>query len=151
MVYHSKKDWWLMALVWFGVLLPSLIGIYLLIVENGSGDAGWTMLFTSVFIAGVVLVLTYPLYYEIREANLIVRCGVLVRKEIPLSSIVEARPTTDPLSAPAWSLDRVRIDYRKNGGRGFVLISPDDKLEFIRELADRTGLEVRGERVISTP
>ncbi len=75
MVYHSKKDWWLMALVWFGVLLPSLIGIYLLIVENGSGNAGWTMLFTSVFIAGVVLALTYPLLRNQRsEFDRTLRC-----------------------------------------------------------------------------
>ena len=149
MVYHSKKDWWLVTLVWAGVLLPLAIGIYNLVAPNGNARAGWTLLLICIFTGALVLILTYPLHYEITASKLIVRCGVTVRKEIPLSWIVEARSTRNPLSAPAWSLDRLQIDYRRDGGVRSMLISPEDKLRFLRELAGSgAGLEVRGERVV---
>ena len=147
MVYRSKKDWWLVALVWVGVLVPFAIGSYTLVARGGNNLAGWTLLVISTFTGVLVLLLTYPLYYEITASKLIVRCGVVVRKEIPLSSIVEARPTRNPLSAPAWSLDRLQIDYKKAGGVSSLLISPADKLGFLRELAGRAdGVEVSGVR-----
>ena len=149
MVYRSKKDWWLIGLVWVGVLVPFAIGIYTLVARGGNNLAGWTLLVISTFTGALVLLLTYPLYYEITASKLIVRCGVVVRKEIPLLSIVEARPSRNPLSAPAWSLDRLQIDYKKEGGVSSVLISPQDKPGFLRELADRSGrLEVSGVRVV---
>ncbi len=149
MVYRSKKDWWLVALVWVGVLIPFAIGIYILIARGGNNLAGWTLLVISTFAGALVLLLTYPLYYEITASKLIVRCGVVVRREIPLSSIVEAQPTRNPLSAPAWSLDRLQIDYKKESRVSSVLISPQDKRGFLRELASRAGgLEVSGWRVV---
>ena len=151
MVYHSKKDWWLVGLVWIGILLPLAVGIYNLIAAEGNGRAGWTLILICTFTGGLVLLLTYPLYYEITASKLIVRCGVVVRKEIPLSWIVEARPTRNPLSGPAWSLDRLQIDYREVGGKSSLLISPEDKLRFLHELAGSgDGLEVRDGRVIRT-
>ena len=48
MVYHSKKDWWLVALVWAGVLLPFAIGLYNLVAPNGNDHAGWTLLLISI-------------------------------------------------------------------------------------------------------
>ena len=149
MLYHSKKDWWLVALVWAGILLPLAIGIYNLVAANGNARAGWSLLLICAFTGALVLVLTYPLHYEITASTLIVRCGLMVRKEIPLSRIVEARSTRSPLGAPAWSLDRLQIDYRRDGGVSSLLISPEDKLRFLRELAGSgAGLEVRGERVV---
>ena len=113
MVYRSKKDWWLVALVWVGVLIPFATGIYILIARGGNNPAGWTLLVIGTFAGALVLLLTYPLYYEITASKLIVRCGVVVRQEIPLSSIVEAQPTRNPLSAPAWSLDRLQRSITK--------------------------------------
>jgi hypothetical protein len=151
MLYHSKKDWWLVALVWTGILLPLAVGLYNLIAADGNARAGWTLLLICTLTGGLVLLLTYPLYYEITASKLIVRCGVVVRKEIPLLWIVEARPTRNPLSAPAWSLDRLQIDYRRDGGKSSLLISPEDKFRFLQELAGSgAGLEVRDEGVVRT-
>jgi hypothetical protein len=151
MVYHSKKDWWLVGLVWAGILLLLAAGIYNVLSANGNAQLGLILLFVCIFISAVVLFLTYPLYYEITASKLVIRCGLLVRTEIPLSLITEAHPTRNPQSAPAWSLDRLHINYRRDGEEGFVLISPEDKLRFIRELAgSETGLEVHGERMIRT-
>ncbi len=78
-----------------------------------------------------------------------IRCGMLIRQQIPLTSIAEVSQSRNPLSAPAWSLDRLRVSYRRGREDGLVLISPEDKLGFLRELASSgVGLEMRGERVV---
>ncbi|MBA3714003.1 MAG: PH domain-containing protein [Pyrinomonadaceae bacterium] len=147
MIYRSKKDWWLVSLVAAGMLLPFVLAIYNFV--GGNSHEAWHMLFAGAVTTTVVLLLTYPLYYEITPSELKVRCGILVRKQIPLSAIEEVRPTRNPLSAPAWSLDRLHVGYRKGGAESFVLISPEDKATFMRELAESDArLVVQGERVV---
>ena len=148
MIYYSKIDAWLVLVIWVAVLLPLVLGSYNIAVPGGSPQAGGYLLFIGALTAASVLLLAYPVYYKITSSHLIVRSGVL-RTEIPLSSIEEVRSTRNPLSAPAWSLDRLRIDYRKAGWASFMLISPEDKARFMRDLAGSVaGLEVRGERVV---
>ena len=43
------------------------------------------------------------------------------------------RPTRNPLSSPALSLDRLRIDY--GSGRS-IMVSPEDKDKFIGDIED---------------
>ena len=148
MIYYSKKDLWLVLVVWAAILLPFALGIYDITVPGGDAWAGGYLLFVGILSAAFVGLLTYPLYYQIASSRLIVRNGIM-RKEIPLLSIEEVRPTNNPLSAPAWSLDRLRIDYRRDGKTSFMLISPKDKSKFMRDLAQSVaGLEMRGERVV---
>ena len=72
-----------------------------------------------------------------------------MHRHITLASIDEVRPDRNPASAPAWSLDRLRVDYRKNGEHAFIMISPEDKDAFVEELARAApGLEMRGDRLV---
>jgi hypothetical protein len=106
------------------------------------------LLFVGAVTGAVVLWLTYPLNYEITASTLIVRSGFMP-KEILLSSIEEVCPTKNPLSAPAWSFDRLYVSYRDGAKKSAALISPEDKVAFMRELAERViGLEVRGDCVV---
>ena len=149
MVHRSKKDLWLVSLVWASVLVPLVFGVYNITAPGGNPHAGRTLIFVATFTCALFLWLTYPLYYEIPPSHLIVRCGILVRKKIALASIEGVRPTRNPLSAPAWSLDRLQVSYRNGGGITLVLISPEDKMQFMRELCDAgVGLEMRGGRVV---
>lgn len=68
--------------------------------------------------------------YRIDASTLTVRSGPL-RWVIALSQIESVRPTREARSAPALSLDRLRISYA--GGRQ-LLVSPKDKEEFLRHL-----------------
>lgn len=148
MIYYSKKDPWLVALVIATTLVPVFIGLFLLFATDGSWVAGATPLLAVVIVV-LVLLLTYPLYYEITKSSLTIRCGILVRQQIPLDSIREVFPTRNLLSAPAWSLDRLRVNYEINGEVGSALISPKDKPGFMQELVSSgTGLEFQGERVV---
>jgi hypothetical protein len=92
----------------------------------------------------VVALLAWPTRYELHEQELVIRSGV-IRYRIPYSEIRAVTPSRNPLSAPAWSLDRLRIDRK----RGYALISPRDKEGFLRVLAARTDqLTLRGDRLL---
>lgn len=153
MIYHSKKDWWLVVIfviVAVTIALQFIWGIYSLLSSRENIQAGWFSIFISVATGAVMLGVTYPLHYQITSSDLNIRSGLL-RWQIPLASVYAVHPTNNPLSSPALSLDRLRVDYRKNGKPRYILISPENKGEFIRELAAiETGLEVREGQVIRT-
>ena len=71
--------------------------------------------------------------YRFTDADLLVRSGPF-RWRVPLREITSVRPSRDLLSSPALSLDRLRIDYAK---RSFILISPRERDEFLRDLESR--------------
>jgi hypothetical protein len=64
-----------------------------------------------------------------------VRCGPF-QWLIPITDIASVVPTQSPTSSPAASLDRLRIDYGQ--GRS-ILISPEPRAEFLRQLEHRRG------------
>jgi hypothetical protein len=141
MIHRSKKDSWLILIILTSVLIPLATGIFLLTATNVNRPLGWALFIIGANTGLVILLLTYPLRYEILPSQLKVRCG-LRRWHIPLASIQEVRPTRNPKSAPAWSLDRVQIDYVIDGERRSLLISPKDKSAFMREIANaRAHLE----------
>lgn len=149
MIHRSKKDWWLVALVGAAVMLPLAFGLLNVLTSGGNPQAGLLMIFTSTAAAAILLGFAYPVYYIVAESELIVRSGFL-QSRIPIAAIVEVRPTKNPLSSPAWSLDRLRVEYRKGRRLAYILISPEDKVAFMRELASHgRGLEFRGERLVS--
>ena len=88
--------------------------------------------------------------YEIGQTELVIRC-VGFRRRIPLDSIVEVFATHNPLSSPACSLDRLRVNYRRrNGKTGCALISPHAKEEFLQDLAATVpGLQLTGGRLVA--
>jgi hypothetical protein len=134
MIHRSKKDTWLVSLIFMSVLIPLILGIFLLVIRDANRSFGLALIIIGANTGLIILLLTYPLRYEILPSQLKVRCG-LMRWRIPLSSIQEVRPTRKPTSAPAWSLDRVQIDYVIDGEKRSLLISPQDKSAFMREIA----------------
>jgi Bacterial PH domain len=138
LIHRSKKDAWLVSLIWLSVLLPLLVGIFLLLASNAGRSLGLALTIIGANTGLVILLLTYPLRYEILPPELRVRCG-LMRWRIPVSTIQDVRPTRNSSSAPAWSLDRVQIDYLKDGKTRSLLISPKDKSAFMREITSARG------------
>ena len=146
MIYRSKKDWWLVSLVWGAVFSVLVVGLYN--VLGGDTRLGWELVRAGVVAVAVVVFTTYPLDYEITADELIARSGFM-RWRVPLDSIEEVEPSRCAMSAPAWSLDRLRVEYTKGGAARSLYISPDDKGVFMRDLADGVpGLELRGDRVV---
>ncbi len=134
MAHRSKVDWWLFALVATGLALSAGGGAFVLFTAQGTEQL-WIGGF-GVAVSLAVVLITWPVRYEIAATELRVRSGVL-RWSLPLAWFLEARPSSNPLSAPAWSLRRLRLDYRRpDGRRGFLLVSPRDREAFLRELAE---------------
>lgn len=91
----------------------------------------------SVLVFGVAVI---PCIYTLAADHLLVRSG-LIRQRIPYRAIDDIAPSRNPLSAPALSLDRVRIA----AGNDSTLVSPKDKAGFIKELSRRVD-EARNRR-----
>jgi hypothetical protein len=70
-------------------------------------------------------------FYTIRDKHSIVKCGFFVNETINIDSIKSLVETRNPLSSAAASLDRIEVSYNKYDS---VLISPKEKLEFIRHI-----------------
>ena len=118
------------------MLLAQIIN--LIMVKGFNYPETWILSAIFIFYFGILVLLAYPVNYEITTSTLEIRSGILLHYKIPLSSIGRVVPTRNPLSSPAWSLDRLRIDYFKNGRERFILISPEDKKTFLTELIERT-------------
>lgn len=149
MVHYSKKDWWLVGAALATVVIPLALGAIFILIGSGTRESGRLLIVIGLVIGAVLLCFTYPLYYRITSSELIVRCGILMRRHIPLAAIDGVEPDRSLSGAPAWSLDRLRVDYRKHGEPTFIFISPDDKFAFMQELAStESDLKLKDDRLI---
>jgi len=129
-VFPSKVDGWFRVLLWVGVLVPA--GVLVIPAVQGDPAALW---FTPalLFPAALPLWLLRTTDYTITDTHLRIRCGPF-RWNVPLADVRAVRPTRNPLSSPALSLDRLRIEYSRSLA---VMVSPDDKEGFLSELRTR--------------
>lgn len=127
-VHRSKVDTWL-GIVLGGVPVPLLFVIWKLFQESVPGR--W-LIVLPIVILGIFLPISllFSTSYTITEESLLIRSGLFTWK-IPLHDITAIAPTNDPLSSPALSLDRLRIDY---GDGRRVMISPLDQEAFLCDL-----------------
>lgn len=132
LVFTAKVDAWLLVLI-AGSTVVCLYGAWSALREVGQG--GWGTALVLLVSAAIPVWIVLSTSYTLNGTQLRVRCGPF-RWTIPLAEIRDVRPTRSPLSGPAPSLDRLRIDY---GKRRSVMVSPRDKEGFLRELAARTA------------
>jgi hypothetical protein len=149
MLYQTKKDRWLVLIVALGGVMLLVQVINLIMLNGLHYTETWILFVVSMGYFGILILLAYPVHYEITTTTLEIRSGILLHYKIPLSSIVLVVPTRSPLSSPAWSLDRLKIDYVKNSKKRVIMISPKDKKTFLLELAERTpSLKLTGNMAV---
>ena len=124
--YPSKVDTWLKAVLGSALLLPLGLAASLYKV---SATAAYITLGTVVFDALLIWLLVVPCRYIFREEDLLVQAGILKWK-VPYKDVTSVEETNNPLSSPALSLDRIRIEYQ---GRA-IMVSPERKAEFLSVL-----------------
>ena len=125
--FRSKIDSWLLLLLLAGCLM-TVAG---LAVAIHRGPVGMPLAIAVIgALLVIVLILSTLLHtvYRVDGNTLTVVSGPF-RWRIPVDEIESVRPTRNPLSSPALSLDRLRIEY--SGGRR-IMVSPADKRGFIR-------------------
>lgn len=142
MVYFAKVDRWFAALIGGIVVLEFGTGLSIIVSSQIKGSPPFwdalglgAVLFAGGAFLALMLYGCYRIRYELTGPELIIRFGPF-RKAVSVSSIVEVFPTHNPLSAPAPSFDRLRVNYRRTDGKHrFLLISPKDRETFVRDLA----------------
>jgi len=137
--FVSKRDGWLVALLWGASLLDVAVAGWILL-----GLEGAPVFVAPLLLAAAVFQLhaLYTVDYTFAGDALCVRASFF-RWRVPLAAIDSVEPTRNPLSSPACSLDRLLLRY----GAKRIMISPDDRADFLRALAARAPqLEVSGER-----
>ncbi|WP_313055482.1 PH domain-containing protein [Pseudomonas lopnurensis] len=127
-VYPSKIDWWLAVALVCSMAVCAWASVN--IVAAGAPAAWWLALPTMGLGTGLPPWLLFGTRYILEATHLRIKSGPFAWR-VPLADITSITPTANPLSSPALSLDRLRIDY----GRGStVMISPRDKEQFIQEI-----------------
>lgn len=126
--YKSKIDGWLAAIL-VASMAVALVASVSVVLAAGS-RAWWVVLLTGGLGVGLPIWLLLGTDYVLEPAQLLVRSGPF-RWRVPIAEITAITPTSNPLSSPALSLNRLRIEY----GRGSaIMISPRDKERFLRDL-----------------
>ncbi len=145
MTYSSKVDWWLAAIVLGSLAGPLVLG-YTMAPDHETRTAVLLVTLAAIGLELLVLALiAWPIEYALEDSHLRIRAGFLLRWKIPYQEISQVYPTNNPLSSPAWSLDRLQID--KFSGPP-MLISPGDQDRFLSEIAMRAGLTHAGTRLV---
>ena len=114
--------------------LPVALGVFLLIKTPPAQLSGWLSIGIGLGVGLLIYWLTHPLHYEITSSKLNVRAGPM-RWSIALADIDEVYPTRNPLGSPALSLDRLLIKYGNRKGPSELMISPQERKEFLQDLA----------------
>ncbi len=126
--WPSKRDWWIVALIWLGVVVSMVGGIVPLVLTGASwGD----LAIMGSLVVGMDVLMLWVLYgtgYTITSDQLFIRCGP-ISLHVRLDSIESITPTRNPWSSPACSLDRLKIVY--GASQQSMMISPADKTGFL--------------------
>lgn len=132
-VFASKVDFWIASVLWLGSL--SLILIPLWDWKWGKSDSRMRNILLMVILMPFAVLMLMPFFgtkYTLTNSQLYVDSGFSTQK-IELTDITHITSTRSITSAPALSLDRIKIAYQNKE----VLISPKDKPSFYQEIQAR--------------
>lgn len=139
--FPSKVDWWIVPLL----AVPPVTGILIAVSALNRGDIVTVAISLGALgLVGLIYAgLIFPMRYGVTDKFLIVRFG-WCRQRIPLEQIQEVRPSRNPLSSHALSLDRLHVRY---GDRFYqqILISPADRRGFYSALTRQSQLVPSGQ------
>ena len=131
--FHSKIDWWILGFV---IAMTGLL-VQLLFTMYAKGTMVEYPEHTMVYIF-TIAVLWWPVFsttYAIGNNTLTIR-SMFLKWVIPLENIKTVSKTNNSISSPALSLDRLKIEYMKDGKIKQVLVSPRDQQGFCKELQE---------------
>lgn len=125
-VYKSKIDAWLAATLAFAIGISLFAGVSVL----SAGGQWWVAIVVVSLGVGLPLWLLFGTSYCLESGQLHVRSGPF-KWHVPVAAITSISPTRNPLSSPALSLDRLRVEY---GPRKAIMISPRNKDMFLKDI-----------------
>jgi hypothetical protein len=129
--FRTKVDPWVVVVL-VGAFLLTLMGAVNQLGESVSATQAMAAFAPLLAYCAIIGLCGVPTRYELGPRALVVRSG-LFRYRVSYEDIRSISPTRSPLAAPAWSLDRLRIEK----ANGYLLISPKDKATFVEALRAR--------------
>ena len=132
-IFVSKVDFWIASVLWLGGL--SLILVPLWEWRWGKSDSRMRNILLMVILLPFAVLMLMPFFgtkYTLTDSQLHVDSG-LSTQTIELTDITHIKPSRSMTSAPALSLDRLKIEYRNKE----ILISPKDRASFYQEIQAR--------------
>jgi uncharacterized membrane protein YdbT with pleckstrin-like domain len=122
MVYKSKIGWVAPVVIFLIIAITSTISVM---------HGNWNGVSVNAFLVIFILYMLSNTDYTINDTWLHVRSGFMVNKTIDIASIRSIAETKSALSAPAFSLDRLEINYNLYDS---VVVSPQNKADFVAAL-----------------
>jgi len=132
--FPSKREWWIVALIWFGVVVSIVGGIVPLAAKGASGTELVVVGSLLVGMDSLMLGILYGTGYTIKPDRLLIRCGPM-SFDVRLNSIEFIFPTRSSWPSPACSLDRLRIVYGLS--QQSLMVSPADKSGFLSAIVQQ--------------
>lgn len=127
--FKSKVDWWIFLLL-LGAIVIDLVMIVEIAAADESPGAKTATILGGIGVMFLLASILLRTYYAVDKNVLRVVSGPF-RWKIPVDQITSATPTRSLLSAPAMSLDRIKIKY---GKFRTMVVSPADKEGFLRAI-----------------
>lgn len=132
--FNSKVDTWLLVLL-IAFMLFELVIVAIAAIDNPDPLQGTVLVLASLLFVAFLGWLLFGTHYTVDAGVLRIACGPF-RWTISVDQITSVTPTRSPLSSPALSLDRLRIEYGTNRR---ILVSPADKSGFIRAIGQESA------------
>lgn len=126
-IHRSKVDTWLALLLGLALIMSVVAAVSA--IAAGGWRYAWAAAITILFGIFILWILRGT-FYILDEKVLTVRSGPF-KWRVPVDEIHGITATSNPLSSPALSLDRLRIEY---GNGSAIMISPEDKDAFIADI-----------------
>ncbi|USK71168.1 PH domain-containing protein [Peribacillus asahii] len=125
MEFSSKKD------MWMGIIIWAVIGLFAWIFyESTFIEFDLAGIIVMTILVGLLLSIWFCTHYKIEQGILKISYGP-IKKSIAIEDIQSIRLTVNPFTAPALSMYRIEINYRKYKT---ISISPLNQERFIKEL-----------------
>ncbi|MEH6947843.1 PH domain-containing protein [Bacillus sp. JJ634] len=125
MEFSSKKD------MWMGIIIWAVIGLFAWIFyESTFIEFNLVGIIVMTIMVGLLLSIWFCTHYKIEQGILKISYGP-IKKSIAIEDIQSIRLTVNPFTAPALSMYRIEINYRKYKT---ISISPINQERFIKEL-----------------
>jgi hypothetical protein len=126
--FKSKIDRWLLYLL-IAVMVFEVVVMSAAATQVDSPLEATILIIAALVIVGLLGSMLIGTHYTVDGNTLRIACGPF-RWRVPVDAIESVEPTRNPLSSPALSLDRLRIQY----GKRRIMISPADKAGFLKAI-----------------
>ena len=129
MIFKSAVgNWFYLAMV---LMVTAAVAAFVLpFINDPSEPITWFAVVIMLLALGLPFWMMVVTDYQIADGLLRIRSGPF-RWTLPIDAITSVEPSNSPRSAPALSIDRLRICYDNDR---IILVSPKDKAGFLQAL-----------------